>query len=160
VDASTQPETPVPRCFVIQAQRSLSWRGNLRFLAAMATVSMVVAGTAAWMGAWPVIPFAGLEIAALAVCIYFCARRGEEREVVTIHDHVVEVQRGMHAPRATETLPRGWTQVCLEGAADEWCSTRLSLRAHGNDVMLGASLNNEQRARLAVVLRAALAEPG
>ncbi len=160
MDAGIQPETSVPCCFVIQAQRSLSWRGNLHFLGAMATVSMAVAGMAAWMGAWPVIPFAGLEIVALGVCIYLCARRGEEREVVTIHDQIVEVQRGIHAPRETESLPRGWTRVCLEeGEAGEWGSTRLSLRAHGRDVTLGASLNNEQRARLAVSLRAALAQP-
>lgn len=142
--------------FVIQPNCSLSWTGALTCFAGISLVALTIAAMFALKGAWMVLPFAGLEIAGLAVGLYLTACKNAEREVITIMDDVVRIETGRYHPRQMQELPRAWARVELIENASSWYPSRLTIRSAGQVVEIGAKLNDEERAQLAREIRSGL----
>ncbi len=128
----------------------------MAFIGVMGVLLSVIAATFALRGAWPVLPFAGLELAALAAALYWVARRLSLREVITVDDGHVTVERGRRRPQLAVRLPRPWVRVEL-ARAGVLGPRRLLLRCHGRALEVGALLPERERERLAARLRAAIA---
>lgn len=143
--------------FVIRSNRSLSPAGNRLFFCLMAAVSFSIAGAFAAFGLWLVLPFAGLEMLALAAALALCCRRAAAREIIRIAERTVDVriERPLRAPLRWR-CPRAWTRACLERAAVAGHPSRLLLRSHGRSLAIGACLTDAERAGLARALNAAL----
>lgn len=141
--------------FVIRPNRSLSWRATRLVFAAVASFSLGVALLISLAGAWPVIPFAGLEVMTLGTCLYLCARRTAEREVINISASTVAVERGRYRPVQRFEFARPWAQVALRPAAGGDRS-RLLIGCNGRLVEVGACLLETERRRLAQELRLGL----
>ena len=143
--------------FVIRSNRSLSPAGNRLFFLLMAAVSFSIAGAFAAFGLWLVLPFAGLEMLALAAALVLCCRRAAAREIIRIAGRTVDVriERPLRAP-VLWRCPRAWTRACLECAAVAGHPSRLLLRSHGRSLAIGACLTDAERAGLARALNAAL----
>src|SRR5690349_22077801 len=71
--------------------RSLGIRGRRVFLAAIAVTTMGVAAFAAALGAWPVMPFAGLEVALVVIAFRVLAAHDEDFEHLEIGAGQVKV---------------------------------------------------------------------
>lgn len=140
-----------PGCrFVIQPNRSLSPRGLRLFFSVACSVSLAVAIACLLLGAWPVLPFAGVEILLLGVCLYLVARRAKDYEVVAIRDDRVEVRQGSLTKQERScSFPRAWARASLQRHATGWYPSRLTIRSHGREVEVGRCLNEEERERLA-----------
>jgi uncharacterized membrane protein len=139
--------------FVIRPNRSLSWKGTQLFFAGMCAVSFGIATGFALIGAWLVLPFAGLEMGVLGVCLYLGARRSAACEVVSIRDDVVEIQKGRRAPLQVCHFQRTWARVNMRRPVNGWLPSRLTIRSHGREVEIGADLNEDERESLATELR-------
>ena len=63
---------------------SLNWRQTMRFYAWMCVVSIGIALVFAVQGIWMILPFAGAELLALGVALYWVACRTHECEVVSV----------------------------------------------------------------------------
>ena len=149
------------RCrFVIRPNRSLTWRQQKLFFALMVAVTMTIAGSFAWLGYWPVLPFAGLELAVLALALWLCATTGAVREVVSVAADRLVVDRGRRRLRRVWEAHTAWAQVRLLQPRIAWYPTRLVIRSHGEEVQLGGFLNEEERQYLAGELVRALARAG
>jgi uncharacterized membrane protein len=144
--------------FVIRPNCSLTWRGNLWLLAGLSAVSFGIAGAFAWLGLWLILPFAGLEIGALALALYLCAWRAQRLEVVKLDGDRVRIEVGHRRPEFRQEFDRNWVRVLLlpEGKGHRG---KLLLRSHGRQMEIGACLPEEERRELAVALREALAAP-
>ncbi|MGC1955170.1 MAG: DUF2244 domain-containing protein [Gammaproteobacteria bacterium] len=144
------------RRFVIRPNRSISWEGTKRLFLVMMLLSMVIAFSFGAVGFWPVIPFAGLELLALGLAFYLCARRCHWSEVVSIRPHCVEVEKGRHGPEERWLFPRAWAKVELLVPFYQQHPSKLVIRSHGREVELGAFLNERERRALASDLRRAI----
>jgi uncharacterized membrane protein len=142
--------------FVIRPNSSLSWRGNQIFFASMLCVSFGLAGAFAAQGLWLVLPFAGFEMLVLGFVLYRCCLRGCQQEVISIVGHQVRVAVGREKPKRSCTFERCWARVVLDRARIRGYPSRLLIRSHGLEVEVGACLIDEERARLASALRAAI----
>jgi uncharacterized membrane protein len=142
--------------FVIRPNCSLSWREAKVFFASMCAVSFTIATLFSLMGAWPVLPFAGLEMLLLGGALYVCALRGRDYEVVTIQGQDIEVARGRRTVTERRTLPRVWAQVRLEPGRHQWYPSRLRIVSHGRGVEIGGRLSEEERVALAGDLKRAI----
>jgi len=151
-----------PGCwqFVLRPNCSASPAQIRCFFAAIAAVSLSVASGFAALGFWPVLPFAGAELAFLWACLQCSAARTRETEVIRIDDATVAVDRGRGAPRSRCTFQRAWARISLEPAPARLHPSRLVLGSHGRRVRLGAFLTDDERSSLARDLRAALAPGG
>jgi len=142
--------------FVVRPNCSLSWRGNIVFFLGLFMISMTVAVALAFMGLWLVLPFAGLEMAALAWALYVVGRKCHWREVIRVNEGGVIIERGWDRPIEVERLSRDWARVELRSAHSSWYPSRLMIRAMGRSEEVGRFLNDEERAELAIGLRQAL----
>src|SRR5688572_24166989 len=75
------------------------WRGNALtpktaaiFVCAVAAATLLIAGFLTLQGYWPVLPFAGIEIALLIWAVRTSMRMGLQRETITITEEYVTVE--------------------------------------------------------------------
>ncbi|GAC1623878.1 MAG: hypothetical protein NVS9B10_09250 [Nevskia sp.] len=139
----------------------MSMRMACLFMASMCVVSLVIAGFFALQGYWPVLPFAGLELAALAAALWVSLRRNRYREILVFENERITVRCGMIGEGASLQLewPRSSTRVHLERGVHRNDPTRLTLSNAGRQLVLARCLTDEDRARLAKRLRE-LIHPG
>ncbi len=135
--------------FVLRPNRSISWRGTLLFFGSLLVISMGVALAFAAQGLWMVLPFAGLEMAALGAALYLVSRHCHQCEVINIGASEIAIERGYDRPSERRALPRIWSRVELLQPAGTWRSTRLLIRAPGGAEEVGRFLNDSERAQLA-----------
>jgi len=132
------------------ANRSLDAAGRRWCFGAIAAGTLVVASFAALMGAWPVMPFAGLEIALVAAAFGVMRRHDGDFETLEIGEHEVRLERREARAHTRFTAHRAWARV------EVWESGRrctLGLAYAGRTVPLGRLLTDEGRRALAVELR-------
>jgi len=146
---------------VIAPNASLDRRGALIFLGLAASGVMGIALWCAWHGFWPVLPFAGLELLALAGALWVSLRRNRYREVLSFTPDLVRVEFGHlgHGPGSRLELPRAWTRVSLEPGVRRSEPGRLMLVYAGQQIIIGQLLTEEEREQLAARLKQLLA-PG
>lgn len=98
------------------------------------------------VGAWPVLPFVGLEVAALAVAFGVHARHAADFERIVIRDGVMQVEvREAGRVRVHDFHP-GWVQVCTQRAPS---GVRVGVRSHGKELEIGRHLDAPARGLLA-----------
>lgn len=154
-DAGLSTGEPMPFRVVLTPYRSLSPSGFLIFMAVLAAVSFVTGLVFAWIGAWPVLGFFGLDVAIVYVAFRLNYRSGRLYETVEVLPHSLTLQR-VHPSGKTETyeFQSYWARILLATGADGRSSLRVA--SHGREIIFGAFLTNEERASLADELRAAL----
>jgi uncharacterized membrane protein len=159
VISDSSPDREVRR-LVIRPNRSLSWRQSMMFLGAIAVPLLLISAVLAARGFWLVLPFAGLELAALFVCIYVVSRAAQRCEVVSIGKSVVTVEKGRERGRCPEKggpeqrveFARGWVRVELTRNLSHWYPHRLWIGASGRRVEIGEFLVDEEKTELAAEL--------
>jgi uncharacterized membrane protein len=137
--------------YVYTARRnnSLSFSGRWLVFGFTVMVSFGIAvGFAVVCGAWPVLPFAGLEMLVLYAAFRYMDRHASDYEQITISGARVEVEV-REGPRVTRhELDSYWAQlVCADDGR------RLALRSHGREIRVGRHLCEEQRLEMARDLR-------
>jgi uncharacterized membrane protein len=112
--------------------------------------TFAIAGGAAAIGAWPVMPFAGAEVALLVIAFHVFGRHDADFERLEIGEHEVRVE-SRDAARVTRFVAnRTWAHVILRSRGE--CCT-LDLAYAGKVVPLGRLLSDDGRRRLAQELR-------
>lgn len=136
---------------VIGPNASLSVRQARWFMALMATVSLGIAGFFAAQGLWPILPFAGLELAVLAIALKVVLKRNRYREVLSFEDETIRIEIGMVGQGAERTaeLMRTRTRVLLEHGPHRNSPTRLWLSDAGRRVEIAGGLTDAERERIA-----------
>lgn len=133
--------------------RSLGPRERRWCLAGIAATSSVVAIAASALGAWPVLPFAGVEIALVALAFRAIASHDGDFERVVIDAGQVTVE-ARDASRETKFVAnRAWARLVME---ERGWRCALSLQYSGRTVPLGRLLSDEGRRRLAREMRSCL----
>ncbi len=132
---------------------SLSVRGALMFFASLCLVSFGVAGILALRGFWPVLPFAGLEMLALALALRVSLQRRFHRQTITLTDADVSVESRDRAYCSQVVFPRHWAQVKLRRPASRLHPSRLTIESHGRQCELGSFLTEAERRGLALRLQ-------
>lgn len=140
-------------CVVIQPNCSLSWQRTIWVYCGICFVSLTIALGFSLLGFWLILPFAGLELLALAIAFYSCAVRSRAREVISIRGTTVSIQKGRRVPQESTSFQRGWAQVELTPPPLRGYPTRLLIRSHGRAIEVGHCLNETERSRLAEDLR-------
>jgi uncharacterized membrane protein len=135
--------------FILRPDRSLDWHGNLRFFGLISLVIFSISSWFAWLGAWLVLPFAGLELAALGAGLYLVSADGLETETISIRKDKLEICKGRRRIMSTTCLQRCWVKVRFEPAIHAWYPGRLVIRSHGKSTEIGSFLGSEEKERLA-----------
>ncbi len=145
---------------VIRPNRSLTWQQTKLVYAGIVGYSLSIALGLAFLGYWPVLPFAGLELLGLGAAFYWVAWTGRRTELVRVSADTVAVEKLPRTEAGVQEFHRAWAQVQLQRAKLGWHPSRLVIRSHGNEVDLGGFLNEGERRQLAGELKRAIAGGG
>jgi uncharacterized membrane protein len=131
--------------FTARRNNSLSSSGRRLVFGFMLVVSLGIAAVFSLaLGAWPIMPFAGLEMMVLYFAFRYMDRHAADYERITVRGGsiAVEVREGTQVNRLE--LSRYWARiVCDRDPA------RLALRSHGREIEVGRHLCEEQRLAMA-----------
>ena len=152
-----EPMAAPDYCVTSRRNDSLGSKGRWRIFAALCGVSFGLALTFAAFGAWPVLPYSGLEMGVLFWAFRWLERHAADWEKVSVSGDRVIVERQRAGVLTRREFNRCWTQLEAEptGAARP---TRLALRYAGERVPFGDELPLAERESVARELRRALAE--
>lgn len=126
------------------------------FFALVAATSLFVAGFFATRGFWPILPFAGLELAGLAWALSYHWKTAQTKECIEIdHQHVVVRRwRAGEAPDEIATLQSAWTKPRLRRRGNQLDLTLTQgNKSHSVGRFLVDSEKRSLKARITEVLR-------
>jgi uncharacterized membrane protein len=137
--------------------RSLGGRGMILVLAAVGGFSLSIGSYVWWIGAWPVVGFIGLDVAAIALAFHLNARAARTFEEVAVTRTEIVVRKVAASGRAYEfRFNPLWVKLEVQSDEDEGVA-RITLRARDRHLRVGAFLNPEDRTSFARALGAAIA---
>lgn len=156
-DASAQPQDNSRFRALLTPNRSLGPKGFLVLMAVIAGISFATGILFVMMGAWPVFGFFGLDVALIYFAFRSNYRAGRLFEEVALTDDRLLVRRVQPSGQSQswEFNPY-WVRIDVESRVGR-CS-ELSLISHGQRLVFGAFLTDEEREDLAGALRSAIGE--
>lgn len=153
-----QDTTQAPPGFraVLRPPHSLTQRGFLILMAAIAGLSFAIGLNFWMMGAWPVAGFLGLDVALVYFAFRAYARAARAREVIEIVDDTLHVRRVAPSGAARDhAFNPYWVRTRLDEFPDG--SNELALVSHGKRFIIARFLGAEERREFSGALDAALA---
>ncbi|MDI1309692.1 MAG: DUF2244 domain-containing protein [Methylotenera sp.] len=142
---------------IARHNNSLAPKAAVKLLLALAGMILVVGIGFASIGAWLVLPFAGLEILAFAYAFNYIYLHSGDFESITIENDRVIVEKRNYKEVTTMVFQRHWAQVSLREVASVGGmigKNGLFIRSHGKEIEFGKHfMNDEQRALLASELK-------
>lgn len=134
---------------VLTPNRSIGWRALVWVWCALVFLSAVVTGFMVLAGAWLVLPFAVLELGALAVGLYLAARKCWRQEVLVLGEETLTLESGYRQRKiSSQAFPRRYTRVRVEPGASEASAPALVLSWRDQQVSVGAFLNTAELEQL------------
>ena len=129
---------------IARRNNSLSSSGRILVFAFLFVVSVGIACAFASLGAWLILPFAGLEMLGVYLAFRHVDRHAADFERIAIAGDRVKVESFEAGHTKSHELNRLWAQVVASPGG-----ARLALRSHGREVEIGRHMNDEQRLTLA-----------
>jgi uncharacterized membrane protein len=140
---------------VLLPYRSLPPRGFRLLMIFLALLSLIVGIVFVSLGAWPIVGFFGLDVAALYLAFRLSYRSARQSEVLRLAGDDFTVERiDIYGERRLWQFQPFWLSVVLEERADQ--SNRLLVASHGKRLVIGEFLGPPMRRELAHSLRTAL----
>jgi uncharacterized membrane protein len=104
-------------------------------------------------GAWPVLPFAGIEVGALWLALRHLQRHAGDEERIDIDATTIRITRCDAGRSAQDEFSRYWARLRVEKPPGGR-TRRLFLRSHGQETEIGRLLTDAQK----IVIERALRE--
>ncbi len=137
---------------VLRPHRSANGNAIRWIICLVATAWLIVGLSFAVAGAWPVMPFLGLEVLLLYAGLRLNQRAGNAYEAVNLTQQALLVRRVDHWGRQTEySFQPHWLQVNIDEPPTR--RSPVELRSHGRSLVIGKFLLPHERLELARALR-------
>lgn len=138
---------------VAKPNHSSSWRNNKLALLALAVPSLGAAIGFTALGAWPVLPFAGAELAALTAALYYVNWKLEYRHVITLDQDSVLIDKGHYAPKRRWRMEREQAALAITPERHPWEGPGIAVYNRQESVTVGDFLNRDDCLSLMKILR-------
>ena len=144
------------KVIVVKPNHSATWRHNLWLLGALAVPSLGAGIAFALLGAWPILPLAGLELTALASALYWVNWKLEYRHVIRLTDELITIDKGYFVPKRSWRFAREESALRVVPETHHWQGPELSVHDRLSETRIGDFLNREETLQLLSLLRAEL----
>lgn len=132
--------------YVVRRNCSISPQRLIGAYALIASASLSIGIGFASQGAWMIVPFAGVELIALAIAFVCYARHAADYERISLSDREMAVEICDGDCRHCHRFSRAWVRLVVRDAGS---GTRLALQSHGQELEIGRHLHDADRLRLA-----------
>jgi uncharacterized membrane protein len=131
---------------VARRNRSISQTGLVMSFGGLMLIVLVIAIGFALLGAWLVLPFAGIEIAVLGAALAWITRHALDYESIRFSGGMLHVEIADGGDRMRRQFNPAWARLVIENQGP---ATRIALRSHGSELEIGRHLSAEDRRGLA-----------
>jgi uncharacterized membrane protein len=140
--------------FTLVARRnnSLSSSGRYFVLGSLVLVSLTISLGFVVHGAWPVLPFWGLEMVALYLAFRQVERHAQDFERISIRGDRVLIEKNEARRLTSYEFNRCWARLVVQPHAGGG-HVKVALQSHGREVEFGRHLTDDQRLEVARTLR-------
>jgi uncharacterized membrane protein len=140
---------------VLRPHRSLPRKGFVVLMLVLAAVSFVVSLFFVLHGAWPVLPFFGLDVVLVYLAFRASYRQARQREELSLTDNALTIERiDVYGRRRRWQFQPFWLRIRFEEKDEH--TNRLVLASHGRSLIVGSFLGPAERRRVAGGLKEAL----
>ena len=147
ISVDLQDVAPAARVeFVSRRNCSIGPRAMLTVFASLVTLSFGFGVAFASQGPWLILPFAGLEMAAVGAAFVLCGRRVGAAERIRFDDDGLTIEQIEAGQRSVQRFNPPWARLVIVRGAH---SIRVLLSQSGRELELGAHLGFERRAAFA-----------
>ena len=130
---------------------ALSAIGKQKVVLLLTVIPCVIGIAFCFLGAWLVLPFVGLEIAALAYAFYYINQHETDYESISINGDNLLVERCVGENVSRQIINPYWVKVIQHELSNG--ELRLYLQSHGKELEIGRYLTRKQRELLASQLK-------
>jgi uncharacterized membrane protein len=129
-DQQTAPHAnspPPSACIIARPNQSASWQSNKRLIVIIGIFSGLVATLFSAIGAWLILPVAGLEITALGSALYLVCRRAGLRHILHVQGQQLLLEKGHRHSLQRWQLDKTNTSLFVERQQHPWDPVKISL---------------------------------
>ncbi len=126
----------------------MSWQTNKKILLAMFIVNMIIGISFAAVGAWLILPFAGLEILLVGIGMYYVCWKLNFQETIALEAESFKVQKGVYYPKKSWQWQASQTQLLSQPSKYRLSPPKLFLRHLNETIEIGDFLNREEKKQL------------
>jgi len=141
---------------LLRPNRSLSRRGGWLLFGVISGFLTIISVGFALLGAWMILPFAGLEVVLVGAVTAWFARHYDDREWIVLESARVRVARRLGEREEQFEFQRYWARLRFERRRFRPDASRLSIGSHGRFVEIGSQVDESTRRKIARELRGAL----
>jgi uncharacterized membrane protein len=138
---------------IARPNQSASWGANVLLLLILAIPILGIAVVFALLGAWLILPFAGLELLALGVALYRVNCKQQYCQVITVSGDSVCIDKGYRTPQQHWQLARHHSGLTVTEQQHPCDGPLLCVHDHHASVPLGEFLNREDSLKLLQLLK-------
>ena len=99
-----------------------------------------------------ILPFAGLEVLFVGVCVYLVMKKTYKQEVITLTKEKLKIEKGAGKIDQVWEYFRMWSYVSVEKPEHPWYPAHIVIRSKGERVPIGDFLNEEEKEDLVISL--------
>lgn len=138
---------------VLTPNRSMSWRGNQYFILSLLLLSGAIGIGFALIGAWVVLPFAGLEMLVLSGALYYVSWKLNYRQVIRFERNELTIEKGYYSPKKTWRLKCEDAALSIEPQEHPWDAPTVHLQHKQDLIVIGEFLSQADNTQLLNTLR-------
>ena len=131
----------------------MHWKETKVYLWVITGVLVFISFIMAWLGAWMVLPFAGLEVIVLASLMYWVAHQCRRQQVISFKHNRVHIEKGHVSPSVSWESELFFTRLMVDPPAYRGHLCKVFLRSKDQKLEVGEFLNEEDKKRLIAELR-------
>jgi len=139
--------------YLLTPNRSMSWTGNVRIWLGLLALTAVIVTGFSLIGAWMILPFAGLELAALIGGFYYTSRQCQRQEVLSLGPSMIRLEKGIKRKETEWEIPREYSRVWQDEARHPFTPPKLHLQFRNEEVPVGSFLNMDDTETLIAILQ-------
>lgn len=140
------------RQVILSPNRSMSWKNNKRILLAIFFVNITIAIAWSAMGAWMVLPFAGLEVLCVGIGMYYVSWKLSFKQIVNIEADSLILQTGVYFPKQEWQWPLSSTCLIIKPSHYRMSAPQFFLSYLNNKIEIGEFLNRKEKKQLKIIL--------
>ena len=150
---STQSGASKRQQIILSPNKSMTWETNKKILMAMFAVAMIIGISFASIGAWMILPFAGIEVTIVGVGMYYVCWKLNFKQTITLEAESFIVQKGVYFPKQEWQWQASQTYLLKQPSRYRMSPPTLYLKHLNQKIEIGEFLNRTDKKELQKWLR-------
>lgn len=132
---------------LIEPNRPIEWSDNVRFIKYLALISIIIAAFFVYHGFLLVLPFSGIEVIWVSVCLYLVFKHYSTCQVLHFTKDSVILESGKTSASQRIEYQRYWSTFYVD-CDGQYNIPRLSISSKGKTTEIGYFLNFDDKSKL------------